>query len=121
MGGGIAVESLSTVDCGDAGRKPLLLEKAQVPVDRTHRQIGDLGFQLGKYGLRGRVRLGLLQVSEDRIPLTEVLIGWLHTVTSFLNENNSYLHLEYITPFFICQHFFEKIFYKSNSGLLGGQ
>jgi len=50
----------------------LLLKELQVPVHRSHGQVRDFGFQIREDRLRGRVGCGMLQVMQDRIPLSEI-------------------------------------------------
>ena len=73
VGLGVPVEPLHAFDCGHANGKTLLLEQVQVPVNRTHRQVGNFRLELGEDHFRRRVDVGAAQIRQDRIPLAEVL------------------------------------------------
>ena len=101
MGTGISVEPFHAGHGRNAHCQALLLEQIQVPIPRTHGKVGDLGLQLLKQRLGRGMLLGHSQTVEDGVPLAEMLCD--HVATSFLNENDSYLHLDYIMPIPICQ------------------
>ena len=74
MGLGVGIKSLHTLDSGNHTCQALLTEQVQIPVYRTHGQIRDLLFQLRIDRFGTGVRLGSLQVMQDRIPLTKLLL-----------------------------------------------
>ena len=74
MGIGVAVKPFHTADRCHADDQALLLEQVQIPVDCADGQIRDLLFQLRIDRFGTGVRLGSLQVMQDRIPLTKLLL-----------------------------------------------
>ena len=93
MGIGIGIESLHALNGGDDACQSLLPEQIEIAVHRTHGQVGNLLLQIRINRFRRGVRLGLLQVMQDRVPFAKLLLGNFHVITSmgFLNENDSHL------------------------------